>query len=121
MAPAVGTAIAGIAGAGAAIWGAHKSAQASADATRMQIDSSNKAAELEAQTAREALAAQREEMAANRAAAAASENRAYQMWLTKRADLAPYRQLGADALTQMRKPIPTLPPQGGTIGSIIGG
>ena len=90
----------------ASIWGANKSSKAATQATQMQVDAANKAAEIEAQSAAEQLAFLREQDARDRAQAELDRKMGYDQWAFKQTNLGPYRGIGVAAA--------------GTLGNLMG-
>lgn len=126
MPPAVGAAIAGAATAGASIYGANKSASSSDRATRASVDAANRAAELEAKSAQDALDFAKTQEATRKAEWEATQQRNFEQYLAQQARLAPWRRLGVGSIGQLAQPIPTMttaprPSSGGSIADLIGG
>jgi hypothetical protein len=113
--------------AGATVYGAKKSSAAAKASAKYQTDTANYAADLEAKSSADALAFAREQEAQRHKEFAATQDRNYALWLsdqdreqqrydTRRADLAPYRALGAGSIGQLAKPIYAP----GTLGNLVG-
>ncbi len=81
----------------ASIWGANKSSKAATSATQMQVDAANRAAVLEAQSARDQLAFIREQDARERAQAELDRKMGYDQWAFRQSNLSPYRGIGGAA------------------------
>lgn len=94
----LGTALAGGAAAGAGIYSAKKQASAAKSATAAQVQASNRAAEIEAQAAREALAFQKEQEATRKAEFEKAQALNFQQYQEQLARMAPYRNVGLAAL-----------------------
>lgn len=119
-------------GAVASIWGGKNQSGAARTAASHQTTAMQRAAEIEAQAAREALAFERDREARRQKEFDLTQERNYgiyqdglrrddERYQTRRSDLAPYRALGRGSIGQLMKPIPRPQPQGQTIGSLMGG
>lgn len=117
--PAFWGAVGATAGAGSAIYGAHKQSSAAKNAAQLQTDSANRAAELEANSASEALAFTREQEDTRRREWEDTQKRNFQIYQDQQAELAPYRAFGRGAIGQLASPIPGAPPPG-SIGDRVG-
>jgi ribonuclease HI len=127
MPVAVATGIAGIAGAGASVYGSKKSSRAAKTAAQYQSNQANYAADLEAKAAAASLefAKQQEAQRAKEFADTQARNKAiYDAEVTRdqgrydqrQSGLAPFRQFGYGSLSQMAQPIPRT----GSLGSMMG-
>lgn len=124
---ATGTALAigAITGAGATTYAAHKSSSAAEKASDASTAAANRAAELEAQSAAEALAFQKDEAAREQGNFENTQRLNYEQYLEEQARLQPYRNLGLGSLAQMASGIPrrttATTSKAGTLGSVMGG
>lgn len=124
---ATGTALAigAITGAGATAYAANKSSSASEKASAASVAAANRAAELEAKSAAEALAFQKDEAAREQANFENTQRLNYEQYLEEQARLQPYRNLGLGSLAQMASGIPrrttATTSKVGTLGSVMGG
>lgn len=107
---------AGIA-AGASVAGGYMQSRAANKATNAQVGAANSAAAAEAQSAREALDFAKAQEEQRKREFAETQQRNYDIYLTQRKDLAPYRRLGAGAIGQMAQPIPRV----GSLGQMVRG
>ena len=98
--------ITGALGVGASVYGASQQSGAQRDASRLQTQAAQQAAELEAQAAAQSLAFQKQQ--AELAERNFRESQAYnrKVYTDQQARLAPYRQFGTGALSQLSSPIP---------------
>lgn len=108
---AVGAAVS----AAASAYAAHRSSKANTYATQMGTEAANRAADLEAKSAEEALAFAKEQEATRRREFEQTQQQNYGMWLKQREDLSPYRRLGAGSVLQLAQPIPRRPVTGPTL------
>lgn len=110
--------ISGVAAAGGTaatgIYSAHKQAGSARQATAATTSSNNRAAELEAQSARESLAFLKSQEAARQAEHTRTEALNLDQYNQQGARLAPYRTLGSSAVDQL---LPRM--QGGTGRSLL--
>jgi hypothetical protein len=105
MPPAVGMAIAGIASAGAGVYGANKQASAANRSAALQTAAANHAADLETQAAERSLAFQQQQADLTQRNYLDTRNFNRQVYADQQARLAPYRQFGQGAITQLGLPI----------------
>lgn len=84
---------------------------------RTQGQAADRAAELEAQAARETLAFLKEQEATRQREFAETQAKNEALFREREARLAPYRRMGAGTLGQLARPIP----RGGSLGSLMGG
>lgn len=101
LAVALPAAIAGGATVGAAAIGS----RASGSAARRAAESSDLAARLEAQAAREALDFEKAREATRRREWEEAQRKNFELYLTRRKDAEPYRRLGAGAIASLAQPI----------------
>lgn len=113
------------AGAGATAYAAHKTSSAAEKASDASTAAANRAAELEAQSAAEALAFQKDEAAREQGNFENTQRLNYEQYLEEQARLQPYRNLGLGSLAQMASGIPrrttATTSKVGTLGSVMGG
>lgn len=122
MAIATGTAMllgAGLA-AGSSAYAANRAGSSANRSARYQTDYANRAADLEAKAAAEALAFEKEREARRRAEFDSIQARNFEQYQLAQGRLAPYRALGRGAIGQLMKPIPGKT-QPGSIGALMGG
>lgn len=82
----------------AAVYSAKKQSSAAKQANSAQVTASNKAADIEAQAAREALAFQKEQEATRKAEFEKAEALNFQQYQEQLARMVPYRNVGLAAL-----------------------
>lgn len=93
----VGTAIAGAAAGGAAIYGAHAASSASEDATKANVDATNQAAAIQAKSAADTLAFNKQQADLEQQNFITQQNANYQQYGYTQALRAPYRAYGTSA------------------------
>lgn len=103
----------------ASIFGGKQQSRSVSNAAQQQTQANNYAADLEAQSAQDALAFAREQEEQRKREWEMAQERNWQVYLQQREDLAPYRQLGAGSIAQMARPIYSKP-KPGSIGALAG-
>lgn len=84
---------------------------------RSAAGAADKAAELEAEAARQSLAFLKDQEAARQREFQSTQDRNYGLYQDQQARLEPYRRAGAGSIGQLMQPIP----RGNSIGSLMGG
>lgn len=108
---------AGVSGA-AAVGGAALSSRGMRKASDAQTSAANRAAELEAKSASDALTFQREQEEQRRKEWQATQDRNFGLWQAREGELQPYRAFGRGALAQLAQPLAYKP---GSLGDRMGG
>jgi hypothetical protein len=80
--------------AGASIWGASKQSSTSKDIAKLQLDTSNRVAEIDAESSRQQLAFLKEQDRLDRLSKETDRKMTYDQWAAREDNLAPYRGLG---------------------------
>lgn len=93
--------IAGAATAGASIYQSHKTSDASQKAAADQIAAANHAADLKAQSDKEALQFQQQQAAVAQDNFVKAQQASYEQWATREDRLAPFRSLGSGAVSTL--------------------
>lgn len=104
----------------AAVGAAAIGSQSAGRSGRYQSETANRAADLEAQAAREALAFEKEREAARKAEFDKVQALNLDQYNQAQARMEPYRALGRGAIGQLMQPIPGKP-QPGSMGALMGG
>lgn len=102
------------AAAGGTVAAGYMQGRGARQAANVQTAAANRAAELEAQSAREALAFAKEQEDTRRREWQSTQDRNFQLWQGREAQLQPYRDFGAGSLAQLSRPRP------GSLGDRVG-
>ena len=105
------------------VYGGKQAQKAQRYATDAAVAAQNRAADLEAKSAQDALAFAREQETARQKEWQSTQDRNYALWLQQRRDLSPYRRLGTGAIGQLAMPIPRTPtdrPDPNTLAGLVG-
>lgn len=104
----------------AALGASAVSSRSANKSAKYQVGAANRAGDLEAQAAREALAFEKEREAARKAEFDQIQARNFEQYQQAQQRMEPYRALGRGAIGQLMKPIPGKP-QPGSMGALMGG
>lgn len=120
--PAFWGAVSATAGAGAGIYGAHKTSSAANRAADLSVQAADRAATLQAKSAADALSFAKQQEEERKREWEATQARNFGLYKEREAQLQPYRNVGAAAVGQMGRPIPgmTQAPAPGSLGDVVG-
>lgn len=105
--------LAAAASTGTAAYVAHEQSSAAEKSARLQTDAANRAGELEAAGASDALSFAKQQEAARQKEWQAAQDLNYTIWARRQRNLQPFVNFGTGALTQLGQPIPRYTPQPG--------